>query len=64
VAEHRRSTGRDITRDQLRAALRVQNATAGELLRLIRTETPHTAAGAGAPNRGNGRPTLTGELTR
>jgi hypothetical protein len=40
VAEHRRRTGRDITRDQLRAQLRVSNATAGELLRLIRAGSP------------------------
>jgi hypothetical protein len=40
VAEHRRRTGRDITRDQLRAQLRVSNATAGELLRLIRAASP------------------------
>jgi hypothetical protein len=40
VAQHRRRTGRDITRDQLRAQLRVSNATAGELLRLIRAASP------------------------
>jgi hypothetical protein len=40
VVEHRRRTGRDITRDQLRAQLRVSNATAGELLRLIRAGSP------------------------
>jgi hypothetical protein len=36
AAQHRRQTGRDITRDELRAVLRLSNATAGELLRLIR----------------------------
>jgi hypothetical protein len=40
VAEHRRRTSRDITRDQLRAQLRVSNGTAGELLRLIRAGSP------------------------
>jgi hypothetical protein len=33
---HRQATGRDMTRDQLRAALRVSNATASELLRTVR----------------------------
>jgi hypothetical protein len=33
---HRQATGRDMTRDQLRLALRVSNATASELLRLLR----------------------------
>ena len=36
IAHHRASTGRDITRDQLRAALRVSNATAGQLLNQLR----------------------------
>jgi hypothetical protein len=36
AAQHRRRTGRDITRDELRAELRTSNATAGELLRLVR----------------------------
>ncbi len=61
VAAHRRSTGRDITRDQLRAYLRVQNATAGELLRLIRAEQPHPT---GPTPRGNGQVRVIGELTR
>jgi hypothetical protein len=34
--EHRQRTGRPIPRDQLRAALRVSNATAGELLQAVR----------------------------
>jgi hypothetical protein len=34
--EHRASTGRDITRDELRAVLRVSNATASDLLRTLR----------------------------
>lgn len=37
-AEHRREHGRAITRDQLRAGLRVSNAVAGEVLRRLRTE--------------------------
>ncbi|WP_422773653.1 DUF2637 domain-containing protein [Plantactinospora sp. WMMC1484] len=36
AAEHRAATGRPITRDELRAALRVANGTASDLLRLIR----------------------------
>lgn len=36
AAEHRRATGREITRDQLRTALRTSNATASELLRQLR----------------------------
>lgn len=35
--QHRRQTGTDITRDQLRAALRVSNRTAGRLLHIVRT---------------------------
>jgi hypothetical protein len=50
VIDYRATTGRDITRDQLRAQLRVSNATAGELLRRIRTTTP-------------GRPAITGVVT-
>lgn len=50
--EHYQTNGRPLTRDQLRAALRVSNATAGELLHAIRTE-PTTPA----------RPPI-GELTR
>jgi hypothetical protein len=61
VAAHRRSTGRDITRDELRASLRVQNATAGELLRLVRAEQPHPT---GPTPRGNGQVRVIGELTR
>jgi hypothetical protein len=51
VAAYRRATGRDITRDQLRAQLRTSNATAGELLRLIRDEDQ--AAGNGRPVDGH-----------
>ncbi|MGW4463025.1 DUF2637 domain-containing protein [Micromonospora sp. NPDC004704] len=36
AAEHRAATGRQITRDELRAVLRVANGTASELLRLVR----------------------------
>ncbi len=54
---HRDDTGRDITRDQLRAAMRVSNATAGELLQTLRTDTPRPAH--------TGRPVaMVGELTR
>jgi len=38
AAEHEAATGRPITRDELRAALRVANSTASELLRLIREQ--------------------------
>jgi hypothetical protein len=37
-AEHRQVTGRPISRDKLRAALKVSNAVTGEVLRLIRTQ--------------------------
>jgi hypothetical protein len=50
VADYRAATGRDITRDQLRAQLRVSNATAGELLRRIRLTLPP-------------RPVITGAVT-
>jgi hypothetical protein len=44
AAEHRAATGRPISRDELRAAMRVANGTASELLRLIReAETTPTA---------------------
>jgi hypothetical protein len=36
ITHHRATTGRDITRDQLRAALRVSNRTAGQLLSRLR----------------------------
>jgi hypothetical protein len=36
--EHHRTTGRDITRDALRDRLRVSNALAGELLRVLRRD--------------------------
>nr|MDT0658964.1 hypothetical protein [Micromonospora sp. DSM 115978] len=36
AVEHRAATGRPITRDELRAALRVSNGAASELLRQIR----------------------------
>ncbi|MEJ3748468.1 DUF2637 domain-containing protein [Actinomycetes bacterium KLBMP 9797] len=38
AADHRTATGHPITRDELRAALRVANGTASELLRLIREQ--------------------------
>jgi hypothetical protein len=40
AAEHRAATGRPISRDELRAAMRVANGTASELLRLIRDGEP------------------------
>jgi hypothetical protein len=40
INHHRATTGRDITRDQLRAALRVSNATAGQLLNQLRPPPP------------------------
>jgi hypothetical protein len=51
VTAYLRATGRDITRDQLRAQLRTSNATAGELLRLIREQDQ--AAGNGRPVDGH-----------
>jgi Protein of unknown function (DUF2637) len=38
AAAHRAANGRDITRDALRAQLRVSSTTASELLRLVRTD--------------------------
>ncbi len=38
AAGHRAANGRDITRDALRAQLRVSSTTASELLRLVRTD--------------------------
>jgi Protein of unknown function (DUF2637) len=57
AAQHRRDTGGDITRDQLRAKLRTSNATAGQLLQLVR------ANGNPTPQQPDGRrpiPTLGG----
>jgi hypothetical protein len=58
VTDYRTTTGRDITRDQLRAQLRVSNATAGELLRRIRLTTPTRPAITG-PVTAPGRATAT-----
>jgi hypothetical protein len=43
AAEHQAATGRPITRDELRAALRIANSTASDLLRQIRPETTRRA---------------------
>jgi hypothetical protein len=37
-AEHREATGRGITRDKLRARLKVSNGVAGEVLRVVRSQ--------------------------
>jgi hypothetical protein len=58
VTDYRTATGRDITRDQLRAQLRVSNATAGELLRRIRVTAPARPAITG-PVTAPGRATAT-----
>jgi hypothetical protein len=58
VTDYRAATGRDITRDQLRAQLRVSNATAGELLRRIRLTAPARPAITG-PVTAPGRATAT-----
>jgi hypothetical protein len=63
AASHREKTGRDITRDELRAALRVSNATAGELLHRIRNHHSPVPAQPGRA-KGNGTIPLIGELTR
>ena len=55
AAQYRRHAGRDITRDQLRATLRTSNATAGQLLQLIRSPVPNGNGGASAAAR---RPTI------
>lgn len=62
AAEHRAATGRPISRDELRAAMRVANGTASELLRLIReTEQapgrPALVPVVGMPIRNGSRPT-------
>ncbi|MCA1604472.1 MAG: hypothetical protein LC775_03100, partial [Acidobacteria bacterium] len=46
-AAHREHHGRPITRDKLRAALKVSNAVAGELLRTVRTSTEAKTDGKG-----------------
>jgi hypothetical protein len=43
AAEHQAATGRPITRDELRAALRIANSTASDLLRQIRPDTTRRA---------------------
>ena len=56
--QHQRDTGRPITRDALRAELRVSNATASDLLRLLRDRDPEPVLTAPAvPASPNGRPT-------
>jgi hypothetical protein len=64
VTDYRATTGHDITRDQLRAQLRVSNATAGELLRRLRpapsarpviTGPVMASPGAGRPSVGGPR---------
>jgi hypothetical protein len=66
AAEHRTATGRPISRDELRAAMRVANGTASELLRLIRDgETtpgrPALVPVVGMPTRNGSTPTTTEE---
>jgi hypothetical protein len=46
--QHQRHTGRPITRDTLRSELRVSNATAGDLLRLLRDSQTRTVLTAPA----------------
>jgi len=46
AADHQARTGRQITRDELRAALRVSNSLAGDLLAAIRTQPPANHAAA------------------
>jgi hypothetical protein len=65
AAEHRAATGRPISRDELRVALRVANGTASELLRLIRErETtpgrPALVPVTGLPTRNGTNPPITG----
>jgi hypothetical protein len=69
AAEHRAATGRSITRDELRAALRVGNGTASELLRLIREPerpalVPVPAAAFSAGNGTRPDPSITAEVGR
>ena len=58
AAAHHAATGRPITRDELRAALRVANGTASQLLRAVRDPdrpalVPVPAAAFARPNRGH-----------
>ncbi|MGI5215426.1 DUF2637 domain-containing protein [Plantactinospora sp. CA-290183] len=69
AAEHRAATGRPITRDELRAALRVANGTASELLRLIREGdrpalVPVPATAFPARNGSQPDPATPAEVTR
>jgi hypothetical protein len=66
AAEHRAATGRPISRDELRAAMRVANGTASELLRLIRDGEqapgrPALVPVTGLPTRNGTTPTTTTE---
>jgi hypothetical protein len=56
AAEHQQRTGRPITRDELRAALRVSNSLAGDLLAAIRAQP--------TPVNGRPAPALIGTVTR
>jgi hypothetical protein len=48
-AEHRQANGRPITRDKLRAALKVSNAVAGEVLKQVRTTEPYSPSDLNQP---------------
>lgn len=55
--QHQHDTGRPITRDAMRAQLRVSNATAGDLLRLLKAPDPAPVPIVPAvPTSPNGRP--------
>jgi hypothetical protein len=63
AAEHEAATGRPITRDELRSALRVANSTASELLRQIRprdTTRPVLVPVTGFPSRNGSTTTMAG----
>jgi hypothetical protein len=62
AAEHEAATGRPITRDELRSALRVANSTASDLLRQIRPRdtTRALVPVTGFPSRNGSTPTMAG----
>jgi hypothetical protein len=63
AAEHEAATGRPITRDELRSALRVANSTASELLRQIRPRDTISRAHVPVtrfPSRNGNTPTAAG----
>lgn len=59
-SEHRQQAGRPITRDKLRAELRISNAVAGELLKLLRARPGEPSKGTTGRELSTGPPGLGG----